>query len=194
MGSGGKLIVITGPMFAGKTTRLIEELKREARDRKVILFKSQMDNRKSAADVVTHDGVSMPAVVLPDGEGCAKVLKQAAREYEVIGIDEGQFWKASPRFSETIEELVSKYARTVYVALLNKRADGKPFDVSSKLLPLADKVYSLEANCSKCGGPATMTQRIVNGVESFGEEFVVGGSESYEARCREHFVKVGEDS
>ena len=188
---GGKLIVITGPMFAGKTTRLIDELKREARDRKVILFKSQMDNRKSTRDVVTHDGLSMTAQVLPDGEECAKVLKQAALEYEVIGIDEGQFWKASPRFSETLEEMVSKHSRTVYVALLNKRADGKPFDVSMNLLPLADTVYSLEANCSICGGPATMTQRLVNGAEAFGEEFIVGGSEMYEARCREHFVKVG---
>ncbi len=190
---GGKLIVITGPMFAGKTTRLIEELKGEAHDRKVILFKSQMDNRKSATDVVTHDGLSMPAQILPNGEECARVLRQAAREYEVIGIDEGQFWKASPRFSETLEEIVSKHSKTVYVALLNRRADGKPFDVSMKLLPLADTVYSLEASCSKCGGPATMTQRLVNGVEAFGEEFVVGGSEKYEARCREHFVKVGNE-
>ena len=193
MGSSGRLIVITGPMFAGKTTRLIEELTKEARDRKVILFKSQMDDRKSATDVVTHDGLSMPALALPNGEECAKVLKQAAREYDVIGIDEGQFWKASPRFSETLEEIASKYSRTVYVALLNKRADGKPFDVSMKLLPLADKIYLLEAKCSKCNGPATMTQRLVNGVEAFGEEFVVGGSEKYEARCREHFVKVGDD-
>ena len=191
MGNVGRLIVITGPMFAGKTTRLIEELKREALNRKVILFKSQMDNRKSAADVVTHDGISMPAVVLPNGEECTKVLRQAAREYEVIGIDEGQFWKASPRFPETLEEIVSKNSRTVYVALLNKRADGKPFDISMKLLPLADKVYSLEAKCSKCAGAATLTQRLVDGKEAFGEEFVVGGSERYEARCREHFVKVG---
>lgn len=190
MGNKGRLIVITGPMFAGKTTLLLKELANQAAGRKTILFKSDMDNRRSISDVVTHDGISMPAVILPNGDQCAKVLRQAAIDYEVIGIDEGQFWKDSAKFCETIDEIVSEQSRTVYVALLNRRADGKPFDVSSRLLPLADRVHLLEASCSKCAGPATMTQRLVNGLEVFGEEFVVGGSEKYEARCREHFVKV----
>ena len=189
MGKNGSLVVITGPMFAGKTTRLIREMRKASKNKRAVLFKSGMDNRRSATDVVTHDGMKMPAIVLPDGPGCAMALREASKQYDVIGIDEGQFWKASPGFAQELNSLAFG-SKTVYVALLNLRADGKPFDVSMQLLPLADRIYCLGARCSKCGRRASFTQRVMGAKETFGDEFVVGGSECYEARCRMHFVRV----
>ena len=188
---GGKLIVITGPMFAGKTTRLLREMQKASKNRKAILFKSGIDNRGGDSYIMTHDGTRMPATVLPDGERCIATLKEISKNYDVIGIDEGQFWKASPGFSRALDELASG-SKLVFVELLNLRADGKPFDVSMELMPLADRIYLLQARCSKCGKRANFTQRVMNGRETFGDEFVIGGSECYKARCREHFVKVGD--
>ncbi len=184
-----KLIVITGPMFAGKTTMLIEEAKKAAyANRKIVLFRSEIDNRYSISEVVSHDGVKLSAVTLPRGEECIKTLKEAANDYEIIFIDEGHFWKDTKGFAQALDEIVYM-SRTVYVAMLNKDIDGLPFGISKELVPLADNVHTLEAKCVKCGNVATFTQRVVDGVENFEDKFMPGGSNLYQARCRNCFVR-----
>ncbi|MHB1830373.1 MAG: thymidine kinase [Candidatus Micrarchaeaceae archaeon] len=186
----GKLTVIIGPMFAGKTKRLIKEVQKESKGRKVILFKSAMDNRYSAAEVVSHDGLRMHAEILGNGDACISSLEAAAREYEVIAIDEGQFWQGTKGFADALDRIASN-SRSVYVALLNKDIYGNPFEVSKDLVAIADRIHFIESRCSKCGGKASFTQRVINGTETFGDLFVVAGSDLYEARCRRHFVRPG---
>ncbi len=181
------LIVITGPMFAGKTTRLLKEVQKASKNRSPILFRSQIDNRYSTSDVVSHDGFRLPAITLQGGEGCIPALKAAASKYDVIAIDEAQFWQGTKGFAETLDRISD--SKTVYVATLNKDADGNPFEISKELVSLADRVCSLESKCSKCGGKAGFSQRIINGKEAYGSVTLVGGSDLYEARCRKHFVR-----
>jgi len=186
----GRLIVITGPMFSGKTKRLLEEFQKASRKRKAILYKSGMDNRYSETEVVAHDGSKLPAAILPEGEECIKALREAASRYDVIGIDEAQFWQGTKGFSDALHELVFD-SKTVYASMLNKNSDGFPFIISSELIPLADRIYLLEAKCSKCGGRANFTQKVINGVETFGYDISSAGSNRYVARCRRHFVRPG---
>ena len=190
MGRSGKLIVITGPMFSGKTTRLLKEVRKASKNKKAVLFRSAMDKRYSATEVVSHDGMRLPAMTLESGQGCISTLKEVANDYDVIAIDEGQFWQETGGFADALDDLAYGSKR-VYVAMLNKDANGNPFRISKDLLPLADTIYCLESKCSKCKGKANFSQRIMNGIEVHGDDFVVGGSDVYEPRCRKHFVRPG---
>lgn len=180
--------MITGPMFSGKTTMLIKEIERSrARENSAVLLKSAMDTRYSVNDVVTHDGVRLPAMVLPEGEPCVPTLKRIAEDYDVIGVDEGHFWDGTPGLAAALDELAFS-SKTVYVAMLNRKNIGTPFDLSKELIPLADEVFFLAARCARCGGKATFTQRITN-YRIEGKQKFVGGAGDYEARCRSCFVK-----
>lgn len=62
----GRLEVITGCMFSGKTEELIRRLERVRIARgKILLFKPTIDNRYSETAVVTHYGREFPAHLLP---------------------------------------------------------------------------------------------------------------------------------
>ncbi len=185
----GKLIIITGPMFAGKTTTLIKVVQKALDSgKKTILFRSAIDNRYSTSEVVSHNGARLPGVILPNGEECIKTLNEAAKDHDIIAIDEGHFWQDAEGFSDALDELAFN-SKSVYVALLDRKSNGKPFKVASELMPLADNILHLEAKCVKCGDKATFTQRIINGKENFGGNILVGGQEAYEARCRSCFVR-----
>ncbi len=196
MVEAGKLIVITGPMFSGKTTKLISEIsKARKKNLRAVVLKSAIDTRYSRSDVVSHDGLKLPAMVLPDGEACIPVLRRIACDYDVIGIDEGHFWDGVPGLAAALDDLAFD-SKIIYVSMLNRKNMGTSFDIGEKLLPLADHIYSLGAHCSQCGRKAAFTQRITN-YRTGGKQKFVGGAGDYEPRCRTHFMRqklVGQSS
>ena len=184
----GKLIVITGPMFSGKTSRLIELLEREIlAGRNTLLFKPEIDKRYDTTFVTTHKGMRLPAIVLNTDNDGVKKMYSLSENVDVIGIDEAQFWNHNSILPDIANKIASE-DKIVYVAALNKNHLGTPFKTSMEIISRADQVYSLTAVCAKCGEDATFTQRIMNGREVFGEQIKIGGMESYEPRCRKCFV------
>ena len=185
---GGFLEVITGPMFAGKTTELIKRIERQVfAKRKAALFKPSIDNRYSEDEVVAHNGLKYRAFVLPTGEeGVERMVEITKGEgYDVIGVDEVQF------FPMGIVDALNRLAdEGVYVIAsgLNLDFKGDPFPVMKELLVRADNVVYLTAVCTVCGKPATRSQRLIDGKPAPRDSpvILVGGRESYEARCREH--------
>ncbi len=190
----GKLVAITGPMFSGKTSRLIELLEREMlAGRNTLLFKPEIDKRYDTSYVTTHKGIRLPAIVLNvDNEGADKIY-EFSRNIDVIGVDEAQFWDHDSKLPGILDKIASEN-KIVYIAALNKNHLGIPFKTSMKIIALADQVQSLTAVCAKCGEDATFTQRIMDGHEVFGEQIKVGGKESYEPRCRKCFVYPTEEN
>ncbi|AJC72053.1 thymidine kinase [Thermococcus guaymasensis DSM 11113] len=194
MHPGGFLEVITGPMFAGKTTELIKRIERQAfAKRRVALFKPAIDTRYSAEEVVAHNGLRYDAFVVPtNGEGVRQIEEITLREgFEVIGVDEVQF------FPIEIVDVLNRLAdKGVYVIAsgLNLDFKGDPFPVTKELLVRADNIIYLTAVCTVCGKPATRSQRLIDGMPAPKNSPViqVGGRESYEARCREHHIVPGE--
>lgn len=190
MNPEGFLEVITGPMFAGKTTELIKRIERQIfAKRKAALFKPSIDNRYSEDHVVAHNGLKYEAFVIPNNEeGVKQIYDITKREgYEVIGIDEVQF------FPMSIVEVLNKLAdENIYVIAsgLNLDFKGDPFEVTKELLVKADNIIYLTAVCTICGAPATRTQRLINGKPAPRNSpiILVGGSEAYEARCRKHHI------
>src|SRR5436305_1199249 len=106
-----------------------------------------------------------------------------AEQYDVIGIDEVQFF--AQEIVLVIDALV-EHGKRVVVSGLDQDFRGLPFGAMPELLCRAELVDKLQAVCHRCGGPATMTQRLIDGrpASADGATIVVGALDSYEARCR----------
>jgi thymidine kinase len=179
--SGGWLEVICGPMFSGKSEEMIRRLRRaEIAGQRVVIFKPRIDDRYDAADVVSHAGARMRGVPV----GGVPELLARADGYDVVGIDEVQFFEpdvvgAALRLADTGVRVVA--------AGLDQDFRRLPFGPMPDLLAHAEFVDKLQAVCHRCGGPATTTQRLVDGTPApySGDTIVVGANEQYEARCRD---------
>jgi len=177
---GGWLEVVCGPMFSGKSEELIRRLRRaEIAGQRTLIVKPLVDDRYDVTHVVSHSGAKLRAVT---AKNAADVLRVAAG-YQVVGIDEVQFFDDA--IVETVETLVRSGARVV-AAGLAQDFRGLPFGAMPLLLCTAEFVDKLQAVCHRCGGPATLTQRLVAGKPApfAGATIQVGALDSYEARCR----------
>ena len=184
---GGRIEVITGPMFAGKSEELIRRINRLKYAKKnFLVFKPLLDDRYSETEVVSHRNRREKSIPISKPEEIYNYLKENT---EVICIDEVQFF--DEKIIHIIDELANKGLRII-VSGLDTDFKGNPFMVTAKLLAKAEFVTKLTAICAKCGKEATMTQRLINGqIPSVNDEVIlVGASESYEPRCRHcHEVK-----
>ncbi len=168
-------------MFSGKSEEMIRRLRRaEIAGQRVLLFKPRIDDRYDQADVVSHAGVRMSAVPVT---GVAEVVARA-RGCDVVGIDEVQFFEGS--VVDAALALADGGIRVI-AAGLDQDFRRLSFGPMPELLSRAEFVDKLQAVCHRCGGPATTTQRLVDGLPApySGDTIVVGAAEQYEARCRD---------
>jgi thymidine kinase len=180
--TGGWLELICGSMFSGKTEELLRRVRRaEIARKQVQLFKPQLDNRYGLERVASHNGVARNDAIVVSTP--AEILALTAPETQVVAIDEVQF------FDWTIAEVCTQLAdqgRRVVAAGLDQDFRGEPFGPMPLLLALAESVDKLNAICVCCGAPASRTQRLIDNRPARYDDpvILVGGSESYEARCR----------
>lgn len=185
----GRIEVVAGCMFSGKSEELIRRLKRAqiARQR-VIALKSSLDDRYGLEAITSHSGVRLESAIVTSPSDVLRIVEE--KQVEVVGIDEVQFF--DPGIIGVAEYLADKGVRVI-LAGLDQDFRGEPFGPMPELLSLAEDVTKLVAVCMVCGRPATRTQRIVNGRPAGYDDpvMMVGAAESYEARCREHHVVPG---
>src|SRR5919198_615583 len=154
---GGWLEVVCGPMFSGKSEELIRRLRRaEIAGQRALIAKPRIDNRYDIAHVVSHAGAKMRAVAVAHPAD----IPGLADGYDVLGIDEVQFFP--PEIVLVIDALVEHGTRVVACGL-DQDFRGLPFGSMPELLCRAELVDKLQAVCHRCGGPATMTQRLLDG-------------------------------
>jgi thymidine kinase len=184
----GGLEVICGPMFSGKTGELLRRLRRhEIAGRKVILLRPEIDVRYSENEVVSHNGDKMWAEYVPNEfnffSSSNLMNKTLGSDVDIVGIDEIQFF--DPAFINDI--MIISYHKRLIITGLDTNYRFEPFGMVPQLMSLADKVDKLTAICNVCGEEATRTQRLVDGKPASisGEEVLVGGNETYQARCRD---------
>ncbi len=183
LGHPGRLEVICGPMFAGKTTELLRRLAEAGRaGGRVAAFKPVIDRRYSDAAIVSHAGVQSPA----RAAGTAAEIVAWVRDESVIGIDEAHFFGAD--LAIACASLL-RQRRRVVVAGLERDHFGNPFEPFPALLCEADEVLKLSGPCAACGRPAIHSQRMVDTPG----RIVVGGAGMYEPRCRECFRPARQD-
>jgi thymidine kinase len=183
------LEVIIGPMFSGKTSELIRLVEREVYSkRKGAIFKVAFDERYSAKQVVTHNGLHYDAyTVASSPEGLAKIEELVDTDgLDAIGVDEVNF------FPEELVGVLDRLADTkkVIACGLNLNFRAEPFPTTMHLAARADHVRYLSAVCVVCGREATRTQRLIAGKPAPRDSptIAVGGKELYEPRCRNCYV------
>jgi len=171
---GGKIQLIFGPMFSGKSTELIRRLKRyQVAQYKVLIVKYAKDVRYDEGGIATHCGQTLPAL-------SATVLEELTHktdDYDVIGIDEGQFFSDVVTWCETM----ANKGKIVLVAALDGTFQRKPFCDILSLVPLAEEVTKLSAVCMNCFQDASFSKRITGDGETVE---VIGGADKYMAVCR----------
>ena len=174
----GKIELILGPMFSGKSTRLIELMRKYVyKAKKTIMVKYYADQRYSEkSEVVTHD------LIKYDSINC-KLLRNSfdtLKQYDVIGIDEGQF------FSDLVEvcEELALMGKIILIAALNGDFRMEPFPVIQRIISKSDKIKLLKAYCFNCHKDAKFSLRIVQSNETV----LIGAGEAYKPACRECHV------
>ncbi len=177
----GRLEVITGPMFSGKSEELIRRLKRARIARQhVVCYKPDIDLRYHRTAIASHSEQTHEACTVTNVEHMKAHLFPQLDSVGVIGIDEAQFFDRS--IIPLAVELVHLGKRVV-LAGLDTTFTAEPFGPIPDLMAIADEVMKLSAVCIVCGAPAIHTQRL----GSSQELVLVGAAGMYEARCRACF-------
>lgn len=173
----GWIEVIAGCMFSGKTEELIRRIRRaEIAKQKVAIFKPGIDTRFSTDHIVSHSDAKLLSTVV----NTSADIIDLARNAQVVGIDEGQFFDMG--IVEVAERLADDGKRVI-IAGLDQDYRGKPFEPMPQLLAVAEYITKTLAICVVCGNPADRTQRTT----SASDRVLVGAKDSYEARCRSCF-------
>ena len=176
----GKIKLFTGPMFSGKTSALLAQIDRYKRaGYDCALVKHSKDTRFGNDYVTTHNNTTDKATMTFTVDSLDKFTRATLMKYSVIGIDEGQFFDNIAEFSDDL----AYTGKIVVVAALNSTFERVPFACVIPLMAIADRIKHYRAVCTTCGKSAPFSKRITadQSVE------VVGGSESYTARCRHCF-------
>jgi thymidine kinase len=171
----GRVEVVAGSMFSGKTEELIRRVKRALLARqKVQAFKPRIDTRYDAERIVSHGAVAIDAVAVASSDS---LYGRVQPETQVVAVDEAQF------FDRGIVDVANRLAdegRRVILAGLDQDFLGRPFPPMNDLMAIAEEVTKVNAVCTVCGGPASRSQRLMPDTTTV----LVGGADAYEARCR----------
>uniref|UniRef100_A0A0N4ZTK0 Thymidine kinase n=1 Tax=Parastrongyloides trichosuri TaxID=131310 RepID=A0A0N4ZTK0_PARTI len=176
--NNGMIHLIVGPMFSGKSTELFRLTNRHIlAGKSVIIVKYEKDNRYDEELASTHDKRTMKAI---SALHLKNILDQI-KNYDVIGIDEGQF------FDDIVEvcEYLANMGKVVIVAALDGDFQRRPFKNITNIYPLCEKIEKLSAVCRSCGGFASFTFRTIMN----SEVEVIGGNDIYKAVCRSCYAK-----
>ena len=175
----GRIEVVCGSMFSGKTEELIRRLKRAkfARQR-VEIFKPSIDTRYSDEEVVSHD---QNAILSTPIDSSSSILLLAS-DIDVVGIDEAQFLDEG--LVQVCNELANRGVRVI-VAGLDMDFRGVPFGPIPALCAIADEVTKVHAICVKCGSLAYVSHRLVQS----DKRVLLGETQEYEPLCRECYQK-----
>ena len=178
----GTLETIVGSMFAGKTSELLKKiLWAKHQNKKIIVIKPSIDNRYSKNLIITHNNLSHECYPMNDWKIANKEYTFSKDHFDMIFLDEIQFMDPAETI-ENVEKMLNA-GIDVVCAGLDQDSRGKPWETSSFLLGLSDKINKIYGFCNVCGLEATKTYRKIEG----GDRTQVGASNIYEPRCLKHW-------
>ena len=176
----GRIEVICGSMFSGKTEELIRRMKRAKFARqKVEIYKPVIDTRYSKEDVVGHDH----NVITSTPVDSSSAILLFSGDIDVVGIDEAQFFDDG--LADVCNQLANRGVRVI-VAGLDMDYRGKPFGPIPSLLAIADEVTKVHAICVRCGNLAYISHRLVHN----DKRVLLGEKDEYEPLCRDCYNKL----
>ena len=171
----GRIEVICGSMFSGKTEELISRIKKSGKSYRV--FKPETDTRNKKNKIESHNKVEIEATTI---KNISDILKIKTK-YEIIGIDEAQF------FSDQIIvvcNLLANQGIRVIIAGLDMDYSGKPFGPMPFLMAIAEQVTKLHAICDETGEPALYSYRKIENSETI----MIGEKKEYIPLSRKAYI------
>lgn len=180
----GTLTVYAGPMFSGKSTKLVQTLQDYE---SYAAFKPATDDRDTGIE--THndtDGIPDTVIIEDMEQGLNKLFEHVEQEQpDAVAIDEAQFFNGT--LPATVEQL-QQQGYDVIIAGLDKDFRREQFGSIPNLFDDADTAEQLYADCEVCGNDAPYTQRLIDGDPApyDSPQILIGGKETYEPRCGEH--------
>ena len=176
----GRIEVVCGSMFSGKTEELIRRMKRaKFAKQRVEIFKPAIDTRYSDNDVVSHDQNAIPSTPVDNSSS----ILLLSSDIDVVGIDEAQFMDMG--IVDVCNQLAYRGVRVI-VAGLDMDFRGIPFGPMPALCAIADDVTKVHAICVKCGSLAYVSHRLVEN----DRRVLLGETQEYEPLCRECYQKA----
>tara|TARA_Y100001936_G_C16018757_1_gene638132 strand:- start:694 stop:1245 length:552 start_codon:yes stop_codon:yes gene_type:complete len=178
----GTLETIVGAMFAGKTSELLKRiLWAKHQGKKILVIKPNIDNRYSEKLLITHNNLSHDCYAMKDWKKTLDDCSINKENYDIVFLDEIQFMDSK----ETVDniEVILNQGIDVVCAGLDQDSRGKPWETSSFMLGLSDKITKIYGFCNVCGLEATKTYRKIEG----GDRTQVGAANIYEPRCLKHW-------
>ena len=179
----GSLKLIIGPMFSGKSSELIKEIRKlKVINSKYIVIKPVIDNRYKLNYIVSHDKESEECIVTDD---LNKINDVDIEKFNTIIIDEGQFLK---NLKEKVLYWVEKLNKNVIIGGLDGDFKRNPIGEILELIPFCDTIKKINSLCVHCkdGTPALFSHRITNDLD----QVVVGSSDIYIPLCRYHYLET----
>lgn len=170
----GSLELILGPMFSGKTSRLLAMISSAAASR-WLAFKHEADSRYAESAIVSHDGQSTPAIAVSESH---EIVERVLREDgpRLVALDEAHFFdEGLPPALASLRAL----GHAITLTALDRGSWGQPLPVVESLRRVADRLQVLLGICARCGEPATHTQRLT----PIPPGRMAGGPEAFEPRC-----------
>ena len=178
----GTLETIVGAMFAGKTSELLKRiLWAEHQGNNILVIKPMIDNRYSESLISTHNDLTHDCFPMSNWANIRKNFEINKKMFDILFLDEVQFMDPKETI-KNVEEILQEGINVV-CAGLDQDSRGKPWETSSLLLGLADKITKIYGFCNVCGIEATKTFRKIEG----GKRTQVGSADIYEPRCLKHW-------
>ena len=178
----GNLETIVGAMFAGKTSELLKRiLWAKHQNKKIVVIKPSIDNRYSNEKIITHNDLSHECYSMTDWNTTLKKFIFEKNKVDMLFLDEIQFMNTEDTLNN-VEKILNN-GIDVVCAGLDQDSRGRPWETSSMLLGLSDKIVKIYGFCNVCGLEATKTYRKTEG----GERTQVGAANIYEPRCLKHW-------
>ncbi len=178
----GKLETIVGAMFAGKTSELLKRiLWAKHQNKKIIVIKPIIDNRYDQEKIITHNDLSHDCFSMRNWNHVNENFKFNKDSVDMVFLDEIQFMNTEETLNNV--ENILKNGIDVVSSGLDQDSRGKPWETSSMLLGLSDKIIKIYGFCNVCGMEATKTYRKTQG----GDRTQVGAADIYEPRCLKHW-------
>ncbi len=178
----GNLETIVGAMFAGKTSELLKRiLWAKHQNKKIIVIKPSIDNRYSEKKIITHNDLSHECYSMTNWKETLLDFQFKKELVDVLFLDEIQFMHTKETILN-VEKILSN-GIDVVCAGLDQDSRGKPWETSSMMLGLSDKIIKIYGFCNVCGVEATKTFRKEEG----GQRTRVGAANIYEPRCLKHW-------
>lgn len=173
------LTIYIGPMFSGKTSKLIELYNKYKDNNNCIMITPDIDTRTKKTNKWTHDGYTYNGDALWTSNIMNNINK--INKYDIIFVNEAQF---IDDLYNGIIYLIDNLKKHVYISGLDGDFNREPFQNIINLIPHAENVEKLYARCETCGCKASFSKKLINN----NDKILIGGKETYEPRCRKHFL------